>query len=154
MATLAHVDIVLPEKLSASEASANPGTVLRAYARLKPGVTIAQARVELQPFIERFAQSAPPMFRKEIRLGLISVREDQLGSIRLALWVLFGAVLALLLLGAANVTNLLLTRSEVHQREFAVRAALGATRWRLLRLELAETAFFGLGGRIVGTALA
>ena len=152
--TLARVDFVLPEKLPVSEASARPGTVLRGYARLKPGVSLAQARGELQPFLELSIQSAPPMFRKEIRLGLISVREDQVGSIRRPLWVLFGATLALLLISSANVMNLLLARLEVRQQELAVRTALGASRWRLLRLQLTESVLLGVGGGFVGAGLA
>jgi putative ABC transport system permease protein len=149
--TLARVDLVLPEKLSASEAA---GPVLRAYARLKRGVSIAQARAQLQRFVQEFIQSAPPMFRKEIRLGVTSVREDQVGSIRRALWILFGATLALLLIASANVANLLLARREVRQQELAVRAALGAGRWRLLRLQLIESVLLGAGGGSVGACLA
>ena len=152
--TLARVEIVLPEKLPPAARGENPGVVLRAYARLKPGVSVAQARAQLQPFLEQFIQSAPPMFRKEIRLGIVPVREDQIGSVRRALWVLFGATLALLLLATANVTNLLLARAEARQRELAVRSALGAGRWRLAQLRLIESTLLGLGGGIAGLGLA
>jgi putative ABC transport system permease protein len=151
--TLAQVDIVLPERLPPSAHGQSPGVALRAYARLKPGVSIAQARAQLQPFLEQFIQSAPPMFRKEIRMGFISVREDQIGSVRRALWVLFGATLALLLLATANVTNLMLARAEVRQRELAVRSALGAGRRRLAQLRLIESTLLGLGGGIAGLGL-
>ena len=151
--TLAHVDIVLPEKLPPVAKGQSPGMALRAYARLKPGVSIEQARAQLQPFLEQFIQSAPPMFRKEIRMGIIPVREDQVGSVRQALWVLFGATLALLLLATANVTNLMLARAEVRQRELAVRSALGAGRWRLLQMRLIESTLLGLGGGIAGLGM-
>jgi predicted permease len=151
--TLAHVDIVLPENLPPSARGESPGVALRAYARLKPGVSIAQATAQLQPFLEQFIQSAPPMFRKEIRLEMVPVREDQVGSVRRALWVLFGATLALLLLATANVTNLLLARAEARQRELAVRSALGAGRWRLARLRLLESTLLGVGGGIAGLGL-
>lgn len=151
--TLAQVDIVLPERLPPAATGQSPGVALRAYARLKPGVSIAQARAQLQPFLEQFIQSAPPMFRKEIRLGIIPVREDQIGSVRSALWVLFGATLALLMLASANVTNLLLARAEARQRELAVRSALGAGPWRVVQLELLESALLGLGGGIAGLGL-
>jgi putative ABC transport system permease protein len=151
--TLARVDIVLPEKLPPVAKGQSPGMALRAYARLKPGVSIEQARAQLQPFLEQFIQSAPPMFRKEIRLGIIPVREDQVGAVRQALWVLFGATLALLLLATANVTNLLLARAEARQRDLAVRSALGAGRWRLAQLRLIESTLLGLGGGIAGLGL-
>ncbi|TAM80886.1 MAG: ABC transporter permease [Acidobacteria bacterium] len=151
--TLARVDIVLPEKLPPSARGENPGVALRAYARLKPGVSIAQAGAQLQPFLQQFIQSAPPMFRKEIRLGIVPVREDQVGPVRQALWVLFGATLALLLLATANVANLLLARAEVRQRELAVRSALGAGRRRLAQLRLIESTLLGLGGGIAGLGL-
>lgn len=151
--TLASVDIVLPQRLPPAARGQTPGVALRAYARLKPGVSIAQARAQLQPFLEQFIQSAPPMFRKEIRLGIVSVREDQVGSVRSALWVLFGATLSLLLLATANVTNLLLARAEVRQRELAVRSALGAGRWRLAQMGLIESTLLGLGGGIAGLGL-
>ena len=152
--TLARVDILLPEKLPSAANGQSPGMALRAYARLKPGVSIPQARAQLQPFLEQFIKSAPPMFRKEIRLGIIPVREDQVGSVQRALWVLFGATLALLLLAMANVTNLLLARAEARQREFAVRSALGAGRWRLERMRLIESTLLGMGGGIAGLGLA
>ncbi|HET9178881.1 MAG TPA: ABC transporter permease [Terriglobia bacterium] len=151
--TLARVDIVRPQRLPPAATGQSPGVALRAYARLKPGVSISQARAQLQPFLDQFIQSAPPMFRKEIRLGIIPVREDQIGSVRSALWVLFGATLALLLLATANVTNLLLARAEVRQRELAVRSALGAGRWRVAQLGLIESTLLGLGGGIAGLGL-
>jgi putative ABC transport system permease protein len=155
--TLAPVDILTPEALPAvlpAERSARPGPVVRVYARLKPGVSIAQAYAELQPVAEQFRQSAPPMFRKEIRLAITPVREDQVGDVRQALWILFGAALALLLLGCANVANLLLARSASRQRELAVRAALGAGRPRLVTQRLNESLILGLAGGIVGCMVA
>ena len=152
--TLTRVDIVLPEKLPAYQTGMQPRMALRSYARLEPGVTLAQARAQLEPIVQQFIQSAPPMFRKEIRLGLLTVREAQTGSIRRALWVLFGATIALLLLASANVTNLLLARGESRLREFAVRAALGASRWRQTRMQLIQSILLGLGGGAVGSALA
>jgi putative ABC transport system permease protein len=152
--TLARVDVVLPEALTPAESSVPMAGFVRAYARLKPGVSIDEARAQLIPAFESWRQEAPPMFRKDMRLSLLSVRDDQVGSIRRALWVLFGAALALLLLATANVANLLLARSAVREREFAVRAALGAGRWGLIRLRLVESACLGLAGGIVGTGLA
>ncbi len=152
--TLGRVDVVLPEALTAAERSVPLAGVVRVYARLKPGVSMAEARAELDPAFERWKRTAPPVLRKRMRLGLVSVREDQVGSVQRALWVLFGAAFGLLLLASANVTNLLLARSAAREREFAVRSALGASRWRLLQLRLLESALLGVGGGIAGAGLA
>lgn len=61
--------------------------MVRAYARLKPGVTMAEAHAQIEQTLESWRRASPPMFRKEMRLGLISVREEQVGSIQLALLV-------------------------------------------------------------------
>ncbi|MGH9728002.1 MAG: ABC transporter permease [Candidatus Acidiferrales bacterium] len=152
--TLARVDVVLPEELSAAERTNPMAGVVRAYARLKPGVTMSEARAQLEPTLESWRRASPPMFRKEMRLGLISVREEQVGSIRLALVVLFGASLALLLLAAANVANLFLARGAAREHELAVRAAVGASRGNLIRLQFTESILLGLFGGILGAGIA
>ena len=121
--------------------------------RLKPSVTTAEARAQLAPTLQSWREASPPMFRNEIRLGLVSVREDQVGSIRLALLVLFGASLAFLILAAANVANLFLARGAARENEPAVRAALGASRGRLIVLQLSESALLGVFGGMVGAAI-
>ncbi|HEV2297800.1 MAG TPA: ABC transporter permease [Candidatus Acidoferrales bacterium] len=152
--TLDHVDVVLPEALSTAELTNPMAGVVRAYARLKPGLSLAEARAQLEPTLEEWRRASPPMFRKEMRLGLLSVREDQVGSIRPALLVLFGASFALLLLSAANVANLMLARAAARERELVVRAVLGATRGNLMRLQLAESTLLGLFGGAVGAGIA
>jgi predicted permease len=152
--TLDRVDVVLPEALTAAERTQPMAGFVRAYARLKPGVSIAQARAQLEPVFENWKQAMPPIFRKQVRLGLLTIRQDQSGSIVQALWVLFGAALALLLLAVANVANLLLARGAAREREFAVRAALGAGRWNLIRLQLTESTLLGLAGGVVGAGMA
>ncbi|PYT80541.1 MAG: peptide ABC transporter permease [Acidobacteria bacterium] len=152
--TLARVDVILPEAISAAERTNPIAGVVRAYARLKPGVTMVQARAQLAPTLEKWRASTPSMFRKEMRLGLLSVREDQVGSIQLALFVLFGASLAFLLLAAANVANLFLARGTSREHELAVRAALGASRSRLVVLQLAENTMLGAFGGMLGAGIA
>ncbi|HEV2387135.1 MAG TPA: ABC transporter permease [Candidatus Acidoferrales bacterium] len=152
--TLARVDVVLPEVLSPAELSAPLAGVVRAYARLKPRVSLDQARAELEPATNTWRRALPPMFRRDMRLALLSVRDDQVGDTRQALLVLLGAALALLLLGCANVANMLLARSASRQRELAVRAALGASRWRVARLQLIESSLLGVEGGILGAGLA
>lgn len=152
--TLSHVDVILPEAISAAERTRPIAGVVRAYARLKPGVSMARAGAELRSALESWREASPPMFRKEIRLGLVSVREDQVGSIRLALLALFGASLAFLILAAANVANLFLARAAAREHELAVRAALGASRSRLMALELTESTLLGAFGGVAGAGIA
>jgi predicted permease len=152
--TLTRVDVILPEAISAAERTDPIAGVVRAYGRLKPGVTMAEARAQLAPALESWREASPPMFRKEMGLGLVSVREDQVGSIRLALLVLFGASLAFLVLAAANVANLFLARGAAREHELAVRAALGASPRRLIVLQLTESTLLGVFGGVAGAGVA
>ena len=152
--TLAHVDVILPEALSAAERSNPMAGAVRAYARLKPGVTIEQARAELEPTLENWKRAAPIMFQKEMRLEVISIREDQVGSIRPALLALFGASLALLLLAITNSANMFVARGARREHEFGVRFALGASRSDLMRLQLTESTLLGLFAGAAGTGIA
>src|SRR5262249_27260083 len=129
------------------------GHWLRVTARLKPGVTMAQARADLDAFGERFAKEYPDQQAGWV-VGMAPLQQVMVGDVRPALLVLLGAVGLVLLIACANLANLLLARSTSRAREFALRSTLGAGRGRLIRQLMSETAVLGLLGGATGIALA
>jgi putative ABC transport system permease protein len=151
MPSLNPVDALVPLALEEdAQRRSVPGVPLRTFARMKPGATVAEAIVGLQPFLDCALQGAPPPFRKEIHLAVIPIRDRQVRDARLASWVLLGSVFAVLLVACTNVAGLLLARATSRQRELAVRAALGASRGRLFRQGLVESLALGILGGAAG----
>ena len=124
------------------------------YARLKPGVTIDQARESLQPLFDDAMKFVPAHFRKEVKLRVSGFRERQTRDYRTASLVLLCAVFGVLLTACANVANLLLARASAREREMTIRAAIGASHGRLLRQTLTENLFLGATAGIAGITLA
>jgi predicted permease len=126
------------------------GRTVSVVARLKPNVTIDQARRELDVIRARVAQNSPNAYLDKMPLQVVPLRERLVGNVRLALWVLLGAVTFVLLIACATVANLLLARASVRRREIAIRASLGAGRGRVLRQFLAESLVLALLGGSTG----
>ena len=121
-------------------------TYLHAVARLKPGVTVEQANSEMATLGQQLAQEYPRI--NEGKSAQAELLQDVMSEdVRQSLWVLLGAVGFILLIACINVANLLLVRAAERQKEFAVRQALGAGRWRIVRQLLSESLLIaGLGG--------
>jgi predicted permease len=144
-----EADLYMPLKVTA-----DPKIFMGASIKLRPGVTPAQANAELQPIIEEFAKQLPTRFPETFRVNLQSIIEVYAMPLGPTLYLLFGAVASLLLIGCANVSILLLARGTERQHELAVRAAMGADRPRMIRQLLTESLVIAAAGTALGMLLA
>jgi predicted permease len=129
------------------------GLGLHGMGRLKPGVTIDQAQADLNGVMQSLALIYPDT-NKGSGAKVTALKERVVGNIRTTLWMLLGAVGFVLLIACVNVSNLLLARSTGKMREFAIRAALGAGQWRLLRQSLTESMLLAVIGGGLGLVVA
>jgi putative ABC transport system permease protein len=129
------------------------GRFLSVVARLKPGVTVAQAQTQMNAIAARIAEEYPD-FNGYWGANVVPVRDQISGELRPALLILFGAVAFVLLIACANISSLLLARGSAREREIAVRTAMGASPWRIANQLLTESIVLALIGGAIGVALA
>jgi putative ABC transport system permease protein len=123
-------------------------------ARLKPGVTIEQARSDMNRIAQDLLRENPIANSGGENINVLSLQESITGNVSTALKILFGAVALVLLIACANVANLLLARGAARRKELAVRAALGASRFRIFRQMLVESLLLAIAGGVLGVILA
>ena len=142
-------DIWVPIAFRPDQLAQRSNHYLEVFARLKPGLTVEIAQREMAGIAAQLAHEYPAT-NTLFGAGVVGLREEMLGDIRLGLWVLACGVGCVLLIACANVAGLLLARAAGREREMAVRAALGAGRLRLIRQSMAEALSLSLAGGVVG----
>jgi putative ABC transport system permease protein len=156
-----RIDVIAPFQLDRNQVTLGR-YVFPSLARLKPGVTLADATADVSRMVPLAIDRFPPppgytrdrFARRPVTPRLTPLKQTVVGNIAGMLWVLMGALGLLLLIACANVANLLLVRTEGRQQELAIRAALGASRRRIAGELLVESTLLGLAGGALGLVLA
>ena len=143
-------DVYLPMKVTGDQIKG-----FYAGVRLKPGITHDQANAALEPLVKQFAKETPGHFPPTfLHMHVVGLNEDFVKQLGGTLYLLFGAVALLLMIGCGNVSILLLARATARQNEFAVRSAVGASQSRIIRQLLTEALLLSVAGAGLGLTLA
>jgi putative ABC transport system permease protein len=149
-----EADILQPQRIYPRDPSNTAIALLKAFGRLKPGVTPEQAKAAIAPLIEENGKGLPRAGKDDNQPRVTPLRDYLVGDASRAAWLLLGAVAGLLFIACVNVANLILARMAAREREFNVRSALGAGRARLARLALTESLLLAVAGGGLGLLFA